>query len=178
MLCCAFDFVPSPTSSFFLSSITFLTDSFLQKTKQLWNKYNKTSHKRKNSLMNLLQLAHLICLLETNYYASKTQIILRLFNLHGRNHRRIHHKMFGMNGKILLLNSFLSQFIISGVVLLPFPTGQLLPTVEAKVVDLDSGESLPPNQKGEIYLRSRCVSLSEKNETQLTSAVNASDISF
>ena len=36
--------------------------------------------------------------------------------------------------------------------------GQLLPTIEAKVVDLETGLSLPANTDGEICIKSVCVS--------------------
>ena len=38
-------------------------------------------------------------------------------------------------------------------------TGQLLPTVEAKILDLETREPLPPYKDGEIVMRSVCVSL-------------------
>jgi len=36
-------------------------------------------------------------------------------------------------------------------------TGQLLPTVQVKVVDVSTGEALPANTDGEICMKCSCV---------------------
>ena len=36
--------------------------------------------------------------------------------------------------------------------------GQLLPNCEAKITDLETGEILPPNEKGELCVRTPSVS--------------------
>lgn len=54
-------------------------------------------------------------------------------------------------------------------------TGKLLPTVQAKVVDLETGRSLPPFQDGEICMKSACIMKHYLNNEAATREIIDSD---
>src|SRR5438128_12436800 len=55
--------------------------------------------------------------------------------------------------------------------------GRLIPCAEARIMDVESGEALPPNRTGELWLRSPCLMQGYLRNEEATAAALVRDAS-